>query len=227
LLIVLAGLAMTAWRAVRGPDRAVSLLLVVFPVLYFAVMAGSRQIYARYTLPLLPFACLLAALAAESAVRVARRATQRTWVPEAVTLAMCLLLVVPLAASSMTYDRRLGQVATQDLAYRWLEAHAEPGASVVAEGFVLRLPAPRFKGTAVLSLIDKRYDEYAAGRIQYLVASSDRFKPALTASERNPAAYAAYQALFTQATEVARFDGSQTVPGPDIRIYRIAAADVK
>jgi hypothetical protein len=139
-------------------------------------------------------------------------------------LAIALLLAIPLAGSSIAYDRRLGRVATQDLAYRWLDAHAGPGASVVAEGFVLRLPAPRFKGAALLSLIDKRYEEYATGGVQYLVASSDRFGPALTSPERHPSEYAAYRALFTEATELARFEGSNDVPGPDIRIYRVGGA---
>jgi 4-amino-4-deoxy-L-arabinose transferase-like glycosyltransferase len=224
LLVVFAGLTIAAWRAARGPRRVASSLLVVFPALYFAVMAGSRQIYARYTLPLLPVACLLAALAAAEALRAVRSRTRRSWLPDATAAAMCLVLTMPLAVTSVAYDRRLGRTSTQHLAYRWLESHAEAGAPIVAEGFVLRLPAPRFKGTAVLSLIDKPYEQYAAEGVRYLVASSDRFGTALTAPERNPAAYRAYETLFGQATELVRFNGSDDVPGPDIRIYRVGTA---
>jgi hypothetical protein len=148
-------------------------------------------------------------------------------VPDALAIALCVLFTVPLAGSSVTYDKRLGRIATQDLAYRWLDAHASHGASVVAEGFVLRLREPRFKGAAVLSLLDKRYEDYVAERVQYLVGSSDRFGSAMAAPERHPAEYAGYQALFTQAREVARFEGSNAVPGPDIRIYAVGTADSK
>jgi hypothetical protein len=224
LAIVFAGLTIVAWRAVRGPRRVASSLLVIFPALYFVVMAGSRQIYARYTLPLLPLACLLAALAAAAAMQAVRTRMRRPWAPHAAALATWLILTAPLAVSSIRYDRRLGRMSTQDLAYQWLETHAEAGAAIVAEGFVLRLPASRFRGSAVLSLIDKPYERYAAEGVQYLVASSDRFGPALTAPERNPAAYDAYQTLFVKGTEIARFNGTDDVPGPDIRIYRVGTA---
>jgi 4-amino-4-deoxy-L-arabinose transferase-like glycosyltransferase len=224
LLFVLAGLAVAGWRLARGPRRTPWLLIVLFPLTYFAVMAGGRQIYARYTLPLLPFGCLLAVVAAAAAIHAIERWRLPARRRDVAALAIALLLAIPLAGSSIAYDRRLGRVATQDLAYRWLDAHAGPGASVVAEGFVLRLPAPRFKGAALLSLIDKRYEEYATGGVQYLVASSDRFGPALTSPERHPSEYAAYRALFTEATELARFEGSNDVPGPDIRIYRVGGA---
>lgn len=217
LILAFVGLGLAGWRAAAGPGRARWLLVSVFPLLYFQVMAGSYQIYGRYLLPLLPFACLLAAVGALSVVSLAGRWGARVrgvvW-----ALVVAGLLASP-AAEAVEFNRRLGRESTVDLAYRYIEEHVPRGARIAVERRPLMLPSTKYEVVDVRSLVARSYEEYLEDGVDYLLASSEGYGPAF-AEPRHPE-YAAYQTLFMQAHEVASFEPSDRVPGPGLRLFRI------
>jgi 4-amino-4-deoxy-L-arabinose transferase-like glycosyltransferase len=60
LVLAIGGTFYLVWRAVARRDRQ-TVVLLAFPLLYYLFMGASRHYFARYALPLVPFAALLAA----------------------------------------------------------------------------------------------------------------------------------------------------------------------
>lgn len=214
------GLVGAIWRTIVGPDRVRWLALVLFPVVYFKVMAGSYQIYGRYLMPLLPFAAVLAATAITTMVA---RLLQTRLRPRLIQLAGAALIVaavaVPLRAT-VDFTRTLGRETTMDLAHRWVQDHVAPGAKVVIEAQAFQLPGTTFSVTHVPSLVARTHDDYAADQIDYLIASAAAYGAAFSGTAPRET-FVAYQTLFTHAEQVAHFPASSDNPGPELRIFRI------
>ena len=89
-------------QVIRSKDR-VSLVLLSFPILYLLIMGASRHYFARYALPLVPFAALIRSGSACRPWRPGRgRGTQGLRY-----VLMTLLVVVAIApplAQSITHD---------------------------------------------------------------------------------------------------------------------------
>lgn len=154
----LAGLGLI--QMARRDRTALILLLPAFLVFLFAV-AAQALIWARWIVPLLPFAALFAAVGACAlADGVARRLAR---IPAgAVLAALCLLLLVPMAATTAAESReRINDTRTR--ASAWARAHIPAGSSVVVEhlafdllpeGWRFRFPAGAvgcIDGNAMLS----------------------------------------------------------------------------
>lgn len=221
--LVLAGLGvlMAAARAALGPSRARWAVLLVFPLVYFEVMATSYQIYGRYILPLLPFTCTLAAIA----IVTLANALWTMPVPRPVVLATAAALVaggaITPTITSIAFDRDLGRPSTVSEAYRWIRGNVDRGAKVVIETRVLLLPPQRNPSENLRALVERDYQYYADQQVDYLVASSDGYDTLFT----NPAAPApgfdAYRALIAHTTEVASFRRTPTMDGPTLRILKV------
>jgi hypothetical protein len=217
LAVAIAGAAIAIRSMVRGPGRLQSLLLIGFPLLYFKVMATSFQIYGRYTLPLLPFAALLAAIGTAAVVRALR--TRLPFQARAgITAGLLIAIVAPPLVRSIGFDRMLGSPGTTDLAYHYIESHIPPGAVIVSETYPTLLTTRRYKVRNVRPLTGRSYADYMAGGVNYALLSSAGYHQAYSAPEQNRQAYDAYISLFAQARELAAFPGSDAVPGPDLRL---------
>ena len=143
LAAAVAGVGLAIRTIIRGPGRLRSLLIVGFPLLYFKVMATSFQIYGRYTLPLLPFAALLAAIGTAAVVRMIRgRLPFRAHA--AITAALLIAIVETPLVRSVAFDRMLGRPGTTDLAYQYIESHIPAGAVIVAETYPNLLTTRRY-----------------------------------------------------------------------------------
>jgi hypothetical protein len=73
----------------------------------------------------------------------------------------------------------------------------------------------------VPSLIERTYEQYAAEGFDYLLASSEGYGPAFDAPHLHRAEYERYQTLFGLSLEVATFEGSDRVPGPHLKLFRV------
>ena len=73
LLLACAGFILAVVRTIRGPGHARFGIVIAFVVAYAYLTAGSAALDRRALLPLLPFACLLAAIAVVSGVSLLRR----------------------------------------------------------------------------------------------------------------------------------------------------------
>jgi hypothetical protein len=221
LLFAGVGGAIGLGRLAFGPDRARWPLLLVFPLIYFAVMATSYRIFGRYMLPLLPFACVLAAIGLTEVTS----AFKRLPVPRTVgAIGTLILLVVTLStpvSGAVAFNRDLGKTTTVDRAYRWIRANLAPGTKIAIETQALLLPASRYPSINVGKLVEKPYEEYKAESFAYLVASTGGYETIFQTPPAPADPLAAYRQLLAHATEVAAFAPSDTQPGPPIRIFKL------
>jgi MFS family permease len=219
-LAVLAGVGLALWRVLTGPRRAATACALAFAFIYFAVMAGSYQIYGRYLLPLLPIASLLAAAAVTAAVRMIQR---RITSPRAGILAGGLLVVVVLAGpvrNGVGFSRELGRPTTVDAAYTWILENVPAGATVAVEAGAMGLPQ-RYRVMIVTQFTQRARAEYDAEGVRYFLVASPAFQNALANPLAHPETLGAYQQLLAGTVEVAAFDPSEDRPGPALRVYQV------
>ena len=219
LLLGAVGLLVAAGRAVLGQGRVRWAMLIVFPLVYFWVMATSYQIYGRYILPLLPFATLMAAVGIAAIAGPLARLS-RVPAAAATTVLVAAAIAIP-AWTSVGFDRGLGQTSTVDLAYRWIDAHVPRGSKIAIETRVLLLPPERYPTVNLRWLTERTYEAYVADGFDYLLTSSERYGRALEAPQDLRSEYLAYRALLANAAEVAAFPQSDQVPGPTLRLFRV------
>jgi len=217
LVAAVIGVGVAVQSLIRGPGRLRSLLIVFFPLLYFKVMATSFQIYGRYTLPLLPFFALLAAVGTAWVVR-GLRVRLPFQLRSAITAGLLIAIAAPPFVRSVGFDRMLGRPGTIDLAYQYLESHVPPGAVIVSESYPVLLTTRKYRVRNVRPLTGRSYADYIASGVNYALLSSAGYHQAYAAPEQNRPAYEAYTSLFGQARELAAFAGSDEVPGPDLRL---------
>ena len=96
--------------------------LLAFGAVYLATIGSSREVFFRYTLPLLPAAGLLIAVG----LRDVRAARFGRWAAPAAAV----LILVPSLYTSVATDRLLGTTSTQQLAAAWLLQNATAGSEV-------------------------------------------------------------------------------------------------
>lgn len=221
MIMIGVGLIMGLVRAIRGPNRTAWTLALVFPIPYFLMVADQRIIYARYLLPIVPMLCVLGAAAVISGVSLLRRYQFPRGVRTTLIVILTVALLGPPALSSVENNRMLSKTSTVDLAYRWIIENVPAGATIVLEGGHLHL-AERYRDHQVPQLRRRTYDEYVEKGVDYLIASSQVYGPFFRSPREFPNEYHDYQVLFSLADEVARFSPTEDVPGPELRIFRIA-----
>jgi 4-amino-4-deoxy-L-arabinose transferase-like glycosyltransferase len=211
------GFGLGVVRAIRGPGRVRWTLLVVFPLVFLWSIAGRQLIYPRYSLPMVPFLCVLAAIAVVSGVSLLRRfsipRTPRTILIVALTVAALL----PPAIASIQYLRDLGRPTTSEQAYAWLLTHAPTRARVVVERYGVMPPTSKFRVDHVTNATRLDFDALRADKDVYLVLNS----VALDAPQAHPRAYQAYRALLEAYPELTRFASGGRTVGPTLVILKV------
>jgi hypothetical protein len=220
LIAALCGVVLSIRATVMGPARARSVMLAGFTLAYYYVMATSHQIYGRYTLPLLPFVALLAAIGVATVARTLRPRVPARLQP-GVIAALVLVLLTPPAVRAISFDRTTARSQTVDLAYRWIDTHVPDGVIIVAETYPSQLVSTRFRISSVAPLRGKTFEQYAADGVDYVLISAAGYDPAFKAPDNYREAHAAYLSLFKQAREVASFTPSEEVPGPGLKLLQV------
>jgi hypothetical protein len=125
-----------AWRA--GWQRIV--VLLAFPVLFYASTFGSRTLFLRYMLPVVPFVCVLAGVGACAAQRYLSSR------PRAVLVLLAAAVLAGPIHRSVTTNRLLGRTDSRVLAAEWLLEEAGQGTHAVYQSGAhwghLQLPPP-------------------------------------------------------------------------------------
>ncbi len=246
LVLAGAGAVLAGWRS------RLALATIVAPAaLFFAVIAVQALIWARWVLPLLPFAAILiawsiAGLAGLARRRFGRRAGALAGALLALAVAAPMLLTVRADAIERLHD-------TRGLASGWAIRHIPAGSTVVVEQISfdlvgqpwrLLLPAgdagcidaartirgqasyARISGwrgkRSVLSLGTVAPRAFATCRADYAILSNyDRYR---ADAARFPAELAVYEKLMASGTQMAMFAPSPgRTGGPVIRIVRLRA----
>jgi 4-amino-4-deoxy-L-arabinose transferase-like glycosyltransferase len=133
LISGIAGAALLAWRRPR-----LAVLLLSFPVAYYAVAGGLRNLFFRYTIPLVPFLCLTAAYVVWQAGSWlgarARSSPHQARLTGTVTAALAVVVIAPSAVSVWRFDRIISRQDNRVVVARWFEEHVPPGSSVLQSG---------------------------------------------------------------------------------------------
>jgi 4-amino-4-deoxy-L-arabinose transferase-like glycosyltransferase len=221
LLLAAGGLVLGIVRLVRGPGRVRWSLAVIFPIVYFFMLAGQRIIFARYLLPIYPHLCVLAAAAVVSGVSLLRRYEVPRAPRTALIAALTVAALLPPALAAIRWNRDAGRVTTVDMAYEWLKANVPKNSQVIIEARNLLLPLSVATARNVPQLRYKTYDQYVAEKVDYLVASSQSYGRYLESPGDYPNEYTDYMRLFERARELARFTPDRDTPGPELRIFKV------
>lgn len=119
------------------------LIVLAFGIALYVALGGGRTVFFRYILPLVPLACIPAAVAVERVSCWLRDRGLPLRTARAVTV---LVVLAPGVVNSVWMDLVLARTDTRVLAGRWLQEHARAGESLYesGEGYVrLHVPAPR------------------------------------------------------------------------------------
>jgi hypothetical protein len=181
-------LALAVWggvwrlvRTVRDRDR-LSVVLLSFPVCYYLVMGATRHYFARYALPLVPFA---AVFAAEPIWALVHWKTERRWLAWGLAALLAVAALAQPLAWSVQQDSVLMAEDTRTLAKNWIEANLPAGAKIAVDwpvhGPPLSTPERAMpQSTRVYSVVaiggtglaDHTLQWYQAQGFDYLVTSS-------------------------------------------------------
>jgi hypothetical protein len=112
-------------------DWQMALILAPAPILFLLFMGTQERYFGRWLMPILPFAALLAAYGAVTAVGLLHGRWPR-WAPAAAALVVAGLLVQPLW-TSIRNDAVLSRADSRELARRWMVANVPAGTKIVME----------------------------------------------------------------------------------------------
>lgn len=130
-LLVSAAIGFLILVFTRGAE---AVLVLSFPLLYFAILGSGRSAFARYMLPMMPFICLGAAVFAEAL----RRTVAERWTTPAARAVAASAIVVIVAAtatwSDIQTDRLLQRDDTRTLAAHWVTARYPEGTAIGQSG---------------------------------------------------------------------------------------------
>jgi 4-amino-4-deoxy-L-arabinose transferase-like glycosyltransferase len=219
-LLTMAGVVLAAVRAARGPGRVRWTLALLFPLLFFWFVSRQSLIFGRYILPVVPFLCVLAAVAVVSGVSLLRRFSIPRAVRTALIAGLTAAALVPPAVTAINFNRGLADHGTKGQAFEWIEANVPKDAKIFSEAHGLILPRHR-QTQGIRMLPFKSYEQYVAENVAYLVASSQMYGPYFAEPHKYPGEYAGYRRLFDQAQEVARFTPADPARAPEIRIFKL------
>jgi 4-amino-4-deoxy-L-arabinose transferase-like glycosyltransferase len=108
--------------------RRTGLMLFLFPILYYLVMARSKLVFDRFMLPMLPFLVLGSAILIGEIFK--NKLGWRIWIS-----GIALLLILQPIANAVYCDYLFMQKDTRTLAKEWIEQYLPKGSKIVTEGY--------------------------------------------------------------------------------------------
>jgi hypothetical protein len=175
-LLAVGGVALAV---LRGGRREV--ILLAFPVPYSLVIGSWSSRFERYTLPLLPFLTLLAALSLvalaawlrERSARWSGRVAAPWWPGLGLALAVAVL-VGPEVARGIHWHRLLARPDTRAVAGEWIEREIPAEARIALEPYspairlsraMVRAERERLGNSVADTIIRHRYDQFLASQV--------------------------------------------------------------
>jgi hypothetical protein len=220
ILLCLAGLGLSAHRAVKGPDRLRWVLLLVFPAVYFYLINGWGFMFARYAMPIVPFMALWAGVAIIAIFdRVAGMAWHRV-VKQTAVVAIVAAAVVPPLIGSVQWVRFHGAETTHTQAWKWIKGNIWHNSVVLSEARSLDLPTERYRYDFARRITDRNPDTVVASGVEWIILSSDawRNRPPNGSKFGPPDAYAPFLQRYHVAKVIMPGPG---VAGPEIHILKL------
>ncbi len=197
------------------------IVLLSFPLLYFAFINFFTVHFDTTILPILPFLFVLAGLgvARVYAFLLRRWAINRTWVG-ALMILLVIVLALPAVRATAAYNARLLQPDGREQARQWIDANMPLGSRVALEAYSPYVDRKEFVVMGFYGLQDHTPDWYVLQGFEYLVFSQGTFGRYFADPARYKAQIDRYNALFSGFTPVTRFDDNDY----EIRIYKTGVA---
>jgi len=170
-LLSLFGAAVLVAQLRSSARRTAALATLVFPVAYFWLITHQSLIFARYALPMIPMMCLSLAIAIWTiGHRLSGPGGMIRWplIP-----LLTALVVLPMATQSVSGDRGLDKVSTEELAARWIQANIPAGKLILMDDPRIRLP-PAFPRLTNTRLTYEPLEKYRDQGVAYIVTSSQQ-----------------------------------------------------
>jgi hypothetical protein len=186
-----------AVRAIRRrSDVAWTVTVVlVFPLVLWAFSLSWQLRFARYLLPIIPFACILAGLGLAS---LGSYLPGR--VPRPLLLGgLAIFAMLWQADGVVRYDTLLTRVDTRTIAAAWMEANMPPGETVLVEWYGPPYSNVRQMG---FDLSDRPLDRYVGRSPRFVATSSFTYDRWLRDPERFQRRVDFYQGLDARATRL-------------------------
>jgi tetratricopeptide (TPR) repeat protein len=211
-----AGLAYGIWK-----HRRLSMLLLAFPVVYFAVVGSWKTAADHYIFPVIPFMLIFAALVLAEGSRKIRLTRSRL----VLGVAACLI-VLPSALRIRDFYGRTDTLDNRTVAKTWIEQNIKQGAAIVREEYTPELNAREYAifdlplSTLYPQSTAPFYDLLWYTDFDYVIVSSEVYKR----YRNRPADYQVHNLFYRELEEyfelVKQFD-DLTGAGPHIKIYRL------
>lgn len=195
---IVAGIGLVVRSARRDPSLAwAGAVMLVFPVLLIVFSWSWQQRFARYLLPLVPFACILAGLGLATLTSIVASLLRRPAARVPVALAVTAVTLLWQADGVVRYDTLLTRTDTRTTTARWMEANLPSGEPVMVEWYGPPYGSVRQMG---FDLSDRALDRYIGRGPRFVATSSFTYDRWLRDPERFGRRVAFYAALDEQAT---------------------------
>ena len=202
------GAAIVLWRRRSLAQWAIP---VGFVIAYFYVLATHGVVFGRYTLPLLPGLCLLAAVPIVELARWGREHLPLRSAAPVLLVLGTLMIAVPFASDSFTWLRDFHRPDTRLFAGRWVATSVPKGTRVITEN-----SGPTNLAAAGVEVVDRPNrleepaDAYVKQGIEYVIVAP-----------YSAAALPWYDPLVNAGRVVFEMDPSDERWGPVIRIVKL------
>ena len=136
LTLGLIGAVVMFWRDTRN-----AVLLLSFPIAYYALAGSLKLLFFRYVIPVVPFLCVTAAYlvcwgVSEAVARLPIRREPSAFVPAIASALVALAVVWTGAARTLAFDRIMAKTDSRVVVADWFEKNVPPGSTVVQSGSV-------------------------------------------------------------------------------------------
>ena len=223
------------WTFVRRTRK--DILLILFPILYYGLLAMQRVRFARNLMPLLPFLVILAARLISEILDWLSARVPWSRLPRAVGIAVKGLAILGIAVGLLHAPVRqqieinywLTQPDTRTIAKQWIEENITTGSKIAVEAYTPDVEhswmpgqtRSRYQVERVWKLPDRPLSYYQEKGFQYIIASSNMYSRYFVDRTSYPQERQFYEELFSRWVLVKEFKGhSAPTHDPVIRIYR-------
>jgi len=232
VLLSLTGIAFLLYR-----HRDTDILLLSFPLIYYAFMGSFDTKFPRYIVPVVPFMAVFCASLIRTLPSVERN--MKVTRARALLVAVIPVFALPSLITSLEWDVKTGRVDTRTIAKEWIETNIPKGSTIAIEALGPPLSTSDYEilvyyrdGMKRLADLDPwahyRLGEakdariLLDGNVDYVIVNSNSYGNYFRVPRFYPAEHAFYLQLDSQGRLVKRFEAGRD-PGPEIKIYSMKA----
>jgi hypothetical protein len=199
------------------------IVLISFPIIYFAFVSLFTVHFDSTILPVIPFLIILAALGlARLADFLARRWLLSQGAQIGLLSGMAILMAFPMLRATVEYDLSLYQIESRETARVWIEKDLPLESRIALEPYGPYVDTQRFMVAGVDGMLSHSPDWYVQNGFEYLVFSYGTYGRFYENRARYADIAAQYDALFARFSEIKRFNDG----GYEIRIYKTGVTDL-